>query len=94
MKVRITKETDSEETIIRIAGRLRSEVIPELEKECQSVVGPLVLDLSELVSADKAGIEKLRELAGGRAELRGVSGYVQMLLDDQESTGWSINLPL
>ena len=29
----------------------------------------------------EAGIEKLRELASGRAELRGASHYVQLLLD-------------
>ena len=46
-----------------------------------SVDGPLVLDLSELKSADQAAVERLRELASEGAERRGASRYVQMLLD-------------
>ncbi|MBC8868754.1 MAG: hypothetical protein H8E44_05025 [Planctomycetes bacterium] len=87
MNVRIIRRIDGEQTILRIAGRLQSVDLSILAEEIRTVAGPLLLDLSELVSADKAGIEKLCELAGGRAELRGASGYVQMLLDDQESTG-------
>ncbi len=82
MSVRITRTIGGEQTVLRIAGRLQSADLSILDEEVRSVDGSLVLDLSELVSADKAGIERLRELAGGRAELRGASGYVQMLLDN------------
>jgi anti-anti-sigma regulatory factor len=83
MIVRITKETDGGQTIIHLEGRLRCEVVPELERECQSVDGPLVLDLSQLLAADRTGIEAIRDLVSGGAEFRGASRYVQMLLDDE-----------
>ena len=82
MNVRITTTTDVDPTVIKIVGRLEAADVPELDKEIDSVDGRLVLDLSELKSAEPAGIERLRELAAGGAEFRGASPYVQMLLDD------------
>ena len=64
----------------RVAGRLQSIDLSELEKETRLVDGPFVLDMSELVTAGEAGIEKLRKSASGPAELRGASRYVQLLL--------------
>ena len=81
MNIRVGRFSEEQRTVLRIAGRLQSADVSELDKETQSVEGPLVLDLSELMSADKAGIERLRELQAEGAELRGASRYVQMLLD-------------
>jgi hypothetical protein len=81
MSVRITRAIDGERTVLQVAGRLESADLSELDKEIRSLDGPFVLDLSELLSADERGIERLGELAAGAAELRGASGYVQMLLD-------------
>ena len=81
MSVRITTADDGERAVLKVAGRLKFGDVSELDKEVRSIAGPFVLDLSELQSADEAGIERLRELALGRAELRGVSHYVQLLLD-------------
>ena len=81
MSVRVTRAIDGKQTVLQVAGRLESADLSELDKEIHSLDGPLVLDLSELLSADEAGIKKLRELEVGAAELRGVSGYVRMLLD-------------
>lgn len=72
--------------MLHVAGRLLSVGLPERDKETSSVTGRLQLDLSELMSADESGIKKLRELAFSGVELDGASPYVQMLLDDQEST--------
>jgi anti-anti-sigma regulatory factor len=80
MNVRIISSMGSERAVIQVSGRLQSADLPELEKEIGSVDGRFVLDLSELLSADEAGIERLRELGSGRADLRGVSRYVQLLL--------------
>ena len=66
-------------------GGFAREVVPELEKECQSVDGPLVLDLSQFLAADRTGIEAIRDLVSKGAELRGASRYVQLLLDDKGS---------
>ena len=81
MNVRIITTNDREQTLLKVAGRLKSADISELDREIRSIAGPFVLDLSELLSADEAGIEKLRELAAGGAELRGASPYVQLLVD-------------
>lgn len=83
MNVRIIRVIDGVRTVIRVAGRLRSVDLSELEKETRLADGPFVLDLSELVTADEAGIEKLRELASGPAELQGASRYVQLLLGEE-----------
>lgn len=85
MRVRITSTIDGDQIILQIAGRLQSAAVSDLDKEIRSVDGPFLLDLSQLVSADEAGIAKLRELACGRAELRGASGYVQLLLKESGS---------
>jgi hypothetical protein len=86
MTVRISKTTDGRPIVIRVDGHLVSEDIPELDKECRSIEGPLLLDLSGLLSADESGVTRIRELAQQGAKLRGTSHYVQMLLDDTEST--------
>ena len=81
MNVRIITTNDREQTVLKVAGRLKSAYVSELDKEIRSIDGPFVLDLSELLSADEAGIERLRDLESGRAELHGTSNYVQLLLD-------------
>jgi hypothetical protein len=85
MIVRITKETNGGQTIIHIEGRLRCEMVPDLKQECQSVDGPLVLDLSQFFVADRTGIEAIRDLVSMGAEVRGASRYVQLLLGDKGS---------
>ncbi len=85
MSFRITSTIDGELTRVKVAGRLQPPFESELDKEIRSIDGAFELDLSELLSADKAGIEKLRQLASNGAELRGASGYVRMLLDDVSS---------
>jgi len=86
MTVRIATTTVDERTHVQVAGRLESCDVPELDREIRSVVGPFALDLSELVSADDAGLDRLRELAAHGTELGSASHYLQMLLDDDEST--------
>lgn len=81
MNIRIISASEGDQTVLQIAGRLRSGDLSELDKAIQSGDGSFVLDLTDLQSADEAGIVRLRELAAGNGELRGVSPYVQMLLD-------------
>ena len=81
MSVRINRTTDAARTILQISGRLESEVVPLLEQESRSVQGMLTLDLSQLISADEAGIKMLRELVSRGAKLEGASHFVQTLMD-------------
>lgn len=80
MAVRITRTMDADETILQVDGQLRFEDVDELAREYRSVQGPLVLELSNLQSADTVGVETLLELASMGAEIRGVSPYVDLLL--------------
>jgi hypothetical protein len=65
--------------VVRLAGRLSAAEVPDLLAACES--RPLELDLTDLVSADPAGIEALRRVRGAGATLVGVPGYIQLTLD-------------
>ena len=65
---------------MRLAGRLSVEQVPELLGVC-SDGPPTQIDLTDLVSADVAGIEALQGLRKRGATLMGAPGYLQMKLD-------------
>ena len=54
--------------------------VPELLNACAEAI-PLQIELTDLVSADAAGIEALQRLRGQGALLVGAPGYLQMKLD-------------
>ena len=74
----VVQETDRR--VVRLAGRLSVAEVPELHGACAGGA-PLELDLTELVSADVAGIEALQRLRGQGATLVGAPGYLQLKLD-------------
>ncbi len=80
MSIRITRTSDSQETVLRIDGQLCLENVAELTREHRSVEGPLVLELSDLQSADKAGVDVLLELISLGVGIRGASPYIDLLL--------------
>ena len=65
---------------MRLAGRLTVAQVPELLQECAEG-GPLRLDLTDLLSADPAGIEALQRIRAAGATLVGAAGYIQLKLD-------------
>ena len=69
----------SERRIVRLAGRLGEAQVPELLMAC-SDADRLELDLSDLVSADVAGLEALQRVQARGATLVGVPGYIQLQL--------------
>ena len=71
---------EDDRRVVRLAGRLSAAQVPELLGVC-SKPGPLEIDLTELVSADVAGIEALQRIRGNGARLVGVPGYIQLKLD-------------
>jgi hypothetical protein len=74
----VVQETDRR--LVRLAGRLSVEQIPELLGACAEALR-IQLDLTDLVSADPAGIEALQRLRGQGATLYGAPGYIQLKLD-------------
>ncbi len=66
--------------IVRLAGRLGEAQVPELLEAC-GTPGALQLDLSDLCSADCAGLDALHRVYARGANLVGVPGYIQLWLD-------------
>lgn len=73
--------SDEPEDIVRLSGRLTEGEAFQLKKACNSIGKRFVLDLSDLLFADDAGINLLQELKKNGAEHRGTSPFIQMLLD-------------
>jgi len=76
----IACESDSGVRIVRLEGWLEGEAVAELERVVNGESGPLRLELSELRSADAAGLSALRALRTAGASLVGTSPYIKLLL--------------
>ena len=66
--------------IVRLEGWLEGEAVAELGRVLAGATGPLRLELSELRSADSAGIAALRALRASGATMIGASPYIRLLL--------------
>ena len=87
MDIRITRTSDACETVLQVDGQLCSENVAELTREHRSVEGRLVLELSNLQSADKAGVDVLLELISLGVQIRGASPYIELLLNPENEQG-------
>ena len=81
MSLRITTKKCGTMTVVQIAGNLRKQGASELERVCQSIAGPLCLDLATLQSIDAAGVRAIHTLEDNGAAVAGVSPYIQKLLE-------------
>jgi CheY-like chemotaxis protein len=76
--------TEGERRIVRVAGRLSMAHIPEMQTACaDSAI--FEVDLTDLVSADMAGIEALRRIRARGAILVGTPGYIRMKIESTHS---------
>ena len=82
MGIRIDIISEGSQTVVHVAGRLSGAAVARLRKECDPIKGAFVLDLSNVLFADAAGIDVIRTLGGKGVEVRGASPFVQLLLDD------------
>ena len=73
---------ESDRRVVRLAGRLSIAQVPELLGACAET-WTIELDLTDLISADVAGIEALQGLRGRGARLVGAPGYLQLKLDSK-----------
>jgi hypothetical protein len=71
---------EADRRIVRLAGRLGMAQVPDLLSAC-GAPGTLQLDLTDLVSADMAGLEALQRARDRGALLVGVPVYIQLKLD-------------
>jgi len=82
MEIRIDITSEGPETVVYVTGRLSGVAVAELRKACDPIEGAFLLDLSNLLLADDAGIGVIRKLCEKGAEVRGASPFIQLLLDD------------
>ena len=72
--------TDGERRVVRVAGRLSVAHVSELLSACGEEHA-IQIDLTDLASADNAGIEALQRARNKGATLVGTPGYIQLKLD-------------
>jgi hypothetical protein len=82
MMLRIEVRPENTRTTVSVAGRLEGQGVHELLEACNAVSGELVLDLTELRSADPRGIEAIQGLVRVDAKIEGASSFIRLLLDD------------
>ncbi len=80
MELRLSLSECGGSTTVHVDGRLTASGLGELQRLVRGLEGLIVIDLSNLLSADDAGVAELRSLAGRGAQLVGVSPYVSLLL--------------
>lgn len=78
--------------VVRLAGRLAFAQVPDLMRSCEGAA-VLQLDLTDLVSADVAGIDALVRLRARGATLVGVPGYIQLKLDSHQGGALGTSTP-
>lgn len=72
--------TEGQRRIVRVAGRLKVEHVPEMLAACAD--SPVLeIDLTDLISADMAGIEALQRIRTKGAILVGTPGYIRLKID-------------
>ena len=67
-------------TVLKVDGHLKAADVAELTQACRLASDLSTLDLSDLQSADKAGLEILRELASLGVQLRNASPSIELLM--------------
>lgn len=82
MDVRITRAVNPGEAVLFIGGWLQADNVCELKRELEQTEGPVVLEVSQLQSADAVGVATLRDILSRGAEMRGASGYIRLLLQN------------
>jgi ABC-type transporter Mla MlaB component len=80
MAIHVSEAKREHGSVLKVDGQLKADDVSELTKAYRLAHGNCILDLSELQSADSAGLEALRELVSLGAEIRHASPYVELLL--------------
>ena len=78
--VRISTKLETSGTVLQVDGRLQSEDVDELTREYAAAEGPIVVELTNLQSADEAGVDALQRLASAGVQIQGASEYIALLL--------------
>jgi hypothetical protein len=60
-----------------LAGRLNAAQAPELRSAFAEAIGPVCLDLTDLLSVDPVGLDVLQRLRQAGAEIIGAAHYLR-----------------
>jgi len=81
MTIRIDVNSEGDEVVVCLAGRLSEDATKELIDTCDHIKGGFVLDLSSLLFADDAGIDAIRTISDQENKIRGASQFIQLLIN-------------
>lgn len=81
MTIHVSEAKHTTGTVLKVDGDLKAGDVAELTLACQLANDLKTLDLADLQSADKAGLEILRELASLGVQLHNASPYIEMLMN-------------
>ncbi len=76
--LRITVVTDTDGTVVRMAGRLAGDQLEEVRRVCFSAESPLLIDASGLQGAAADGFAFLATILDGGGRVEGLSKYLSM----------------
>ena len=76
----ITRQQRAEGQVLKVDGNLSAEDTEVLVRACEAEAPCLVLDLTDLLFADRRGVGALRELQSRGITLTGLSPYLSLLL--------------
>jgi anti-anti-sigma regulatory factor len=80
MSIRINIEPEASVTVLQVAGQLDGTTAGQLTETIESIEGNIVMDLSELIFADEAGVDAIRSLKDKGTDIRGASAFIQLLI--------------
>jgi anti-anti-sigma regulatory factor len=80
VRLRIDVTTEKGHAVFRLIGRLADDGAIEFDRLYRRAEGRVRIDLSDLRSADAAGVDALRGARSAGAELVGTSAYLALLL--------------
>jgi hypothetical protein len=78
---RITEYQHGQDTVIQVDGQLMSDGARELERVCREATPPLILELTNLRTANSDGLRMLKRLSSEGVRLTGASRYIELLLE-------------
>jgi hypothetical protein len=81
MDLRLTVSVQDTGTVVHADGRLGRQGVAELEGVVRMISGPVTFDLTNLLSADEAGVIALLGFSSRGVRLVGVSPYMALLLE-------------
>ena len=83
MQMRITRTEQGDKPVLRVEGGLSGAFVNELLKECDLAGPDTILDLCNLRCLDSIGAAALFDLSLRGVEMRSVSTYVDLRMQQQ-----------